>query len=1123
MFRDPFYEQIERKLSTLNNGDAFEECATFLLQDRFPTLSPRRGGNDAGLDGVITKGTERIQLICTTGKDVLGNLTASIKSNQRSGEKIKSCVLATSRCLSNHQVRELQNRASSLGRRLIQIFDRAGMAQRLYKDSRWAKELLGIIGDPPAISPFPITTRHLSDRPPIGRDGEIQTLLGSTDFVITGQPGSGKTHLVYHVSKQIFGRFVVRHDLGEIAAAVRDMEPKALIIDDAFTHINFLGQLRHAREATRSEYRIIATCWPGQEDEVCRVLHVSAKQRMSLGLLPPTLVKEIINQEGIAGPEQLLAELIHQAQEKPGLAVTLSRLCMEADIQEVAMGTALAKDIRNSIGKQAILPLATFALGGKSGMNIESAATLLGENPLSLRQFIEQLSAAGTIDVNGNNLVVTPARLRQALVRDVFMRPPFLDLARCLEKCPDFYSTTEVLIEARALGGTVSEDLLRARLIDVNKAGSNNDNAFIEYASIGQAECEWVLDQFTNRVQAIAPIALLRCPRTVIPMLLDRAHHPTNHETFSDGVPKVLSEWILDASSGPDDILNRRLVLLRELTKWSKNNPATSSICVRLARLAIVNRHESTFSVPWDPRTFTFRSGVLPQAVLASVARLFPSALPMLKSAPFSDAGFIADLFHSWIHPDFFVSTLPPRYVNESRKHARKMMIRFLQAQKQWPFHHALRRYASKLGLSRWIKIPAPAEALFPSRDSRDIAREDEQQRKTANQLANRLAKLTPAKAVQVFAGTYETANEANIQGYLPIHVADQIARAVGDLEPWLEALFKRRGVSILIAPFIEELARRDSDRAATWILKTLPNLQPRRAVIRIAVTQFPPESEVWREASRYFGDCAEEVGWWLGHARFPRENTIALLNSAQSEVARSVAEKLWRWLSLEHKDIPTEFFDDWQRAVVLHGKDDHVLTEIFEAHPGIGEAWLDERLKRPESHLMDPEYDHALTQVIRNLPKAKKLAIIKTVPKESFWFRELIVGLVGNDVSLFSEVLKNEHLRHSSIALLRFRQNSDEPKDFWIPTNWHRMAMLALESGSSEEDVFAATQGGAFGWTGDRSSMYLEQSKPFQTLLTHKNPRIRKIGHMGVTHFKKLYQDRLTVEKQAAIRGELI
>src|SRR5438093_10263906 len=170
MFRDPLYRPIRRRLRELKDGNAFELCANDLLRQIYPSLAPREGGDDAGLDGLIAKeDNSSIQLICTTSDDVLGNLSGSIDSSLKKGGKSHSCILATSQRLTNSKKRVLEDRAKQLGRPLIQIYDQAAMAQLLYRDAHWRKELLGLTGDPPPLSFFPVTTRPLFDVPPLGR------------------------------------------------------------------------------------------------------------------------------------------------------------------------------------------------------------------------------------------------------------------------------------------------------------------------------------------------------------------------------------------------------------------------------------------------------------------------------------------------------------------------------------------------------------------------------------------------------------------------------------------------------------------------------------------------------------------------------------------------------------------------------------------------------------------------------------------------------------------------------------------------------------------------------------------------------------------------------------------
>lgn len=79
--RDPFYQAIVRQLEDGVDAELFERCAADILRGEWPTLVPVRGGGDAGMDGAVGQpGEMPMPLVCTTGTDVIGNLTQSVDS-----------------------------------------------------------------------------------------------------------------------------------------------------------------------------------------------------------------------------------------------------------------------------------------------------------------------------------------------------------------------------------------------------------------------------------------------------------------------------------------------------------------------------------------------------------------------------------------------------------------------------------------------------------------------------------------------------------------------------------------------------------------------------------------------------------------------------------------------------------------------------------------------------------------------------------------------------------------------------------------------------------------------------------------------------------------------------------
>src|SRR5437016_5097468 len=112
MTRDPFYQQILARLKGRLDPETLERFAAALLRPIYPGLVPVRGGCDGGMDGAVTdcQGAP-YPLVCTTGEDVIGNMTASLRSYRDTGGTRDKAVVATSQELTPLRRRNLQEAA----------------------------------------------------------------------------------------------------------------------------------------------------------------------------------------------------------------------------------------------------------------------------------------------------------------------------------------------------------------------------------------------------------------------------------------------------------------------------------------------------------------------------------------------------------------------------------------------------------------------------------------------------------------------------------------------------------------------------------------------------------------------------------------------------------------------------------------------------------------------------------------------------------------------------------------------------------------------------------------------------------------------------------------------------
>ena len=169
-------------------------------------------------------------------------------------------------------------------------------------------------------------------------------------------------------------------------------------------------------------------------------------------------------------------------------------------------------------------------------------------------------------------------------------------------------------------------------------------------------------------------------------------------------------------------------------------------------------------------------------------------------------------------------------------------------------------------------------------------------------------------------------------------------------------------------------------------------------------------------------------------------------------------------------------------------------------------------------------EYDRALPAAVAALTREQKRKLIEIMPRSSS-VSELVRSLVGRDVDLFRDLLSREELGPVRLDPLRMDFGSglhakNAVRDF--DEVWQQMALMAMEKGFSEEEIFSSTQGSGYSWSGSMSSMYATRMAPFEKLLKTGHPRLQKIGQTGVNNFSPQRDAHLAHEKRAAIKGEL-
>jgi len=348
MRHDSHYCAIEARLKGEVDPELFERCAVDLLRTIYPGLVPIRGGGDGGRDGeIVEEGKPAYPLVTTTSPKVLANLKRSLGSYLRNGHVARRVVIATSQFLTVTKRDNLRKAATKLGFELVRVHDGADFTGRLYRDPPWCKELLGLTGRPRALVSAPTPNRPLFDGPLIGRESVLAQIHDANqDFLLIGQPGSGKSAVLRTLVERRNALFVIDHDPMAIANDIRELAPEIVILDDAHVDPDQVRRLREIRREIRGDFRIVAASWPAPFDRmVAQAFGADSPETVELETLDRDQMVEVIGTTKLDLPDIWIEELLNQSIGLPGLAITLCGLCSEGHSHKIADGTALLDQV----------------------------------------------------------------------------------------------------------------------------------------------------------------------------------------------------------------------------------------------------------------------------------------------------------------------------------------------------------------------------------------------------------------------------------------------------------------------------------------------------------------------------------------------------------------------------------------------------------------------------------------------------------------------------------------------------------------------------------------------------------------------------------------------------------
>lgn len=1161
MKHDPFYRQIIDRLNGELDPDVFEECVVDLIRKHDGLFAvPIRGGSDGGMDGAIADGEgEPIPIISTISNNVSGNMKRNLERYKKKSEggNARKCIVATSRSLTPQRQVNLTKKARELGFTLLQVVEQSGVAARLYHDSKWCKELLHLTGQPSALSVIPVTRRQLPEFELVGRTEAKDWLRNSHgDRLLVGEPGAGKTSLLYEsaIDEENRALFVVSHDEGEIANAVRDQEPKIIFVDDAHTDIDFLSKLLRLRREIRGDFEILATCWHGDRDEIVQTLDTRPENVHVLKRLTQDEMADIVINSGITGNHSLVNEIVRQAAGLPGLAGTLAYFALQGRWREIYTGDALATDIttfyKNRISGDVAGLLACFALGGNSGMGKEAVSETLSMQILVLRQDLTSLAHGGIIEEVANSkdfIMVRPPALRHALIRDVFFSGaaalPESVFERLLVEAPNPKDFALELIGANSRGGNIPAPLLHSyigslepRLWKERQQRLSKcppkwkefatvpkpvwlkyekiHEVWEEYAWLGHNEASWVLENFNSKYSLIARPLLQHIPEQVMPRLFNEAIGDTRPlNSNSDHPFRLLEDWIMQSHPRRAESIQRRATILSATKAWiSEGRDPVIGYSAML--LAVVPHFDFAENQPGIRGSIIIHSGYLKIEHLQILQDFWKEIIKCARTYPVPNWEEFIKSVASWAYPF---------HGNGPDENTRKMMTDFAQemaldvaevASDHVGVLHGLMDLMDRSYPDFEIVTDDAIDILYPI-EKLENGWEERQKNwiQAADKLACEWIEREPEEVVaQLEHIELEMSKMGSSWPRLTPQLCHRLAEKTPDPLKWFYTMLSTTLPVDTVEPFLQKAIKKGMSGWEQALQSCFQSTKLQSIAVKLTLTQENVSNELRQSALDIAGQFPNEVERLLWSNQLSKTTILELFNHPDKSLVSALAMAAW-----QHK--PADEIDNWLRphwenAIVEYNEaveqdlDDYWLANVFSVEPNLGVKWLGRRFE--EDSFKPYKFEKSIAAVTASLNDMERERWLEKIPDSYLW-RSTVTRLVGNSPSRFEKILSSPRNEIDVLAPL------SRPT---IDATWIEFAKLAIQHGHAAASIASYAFSDSFSWSGNLSDLYKKRYEQFEPFMDDSDEIVRRIATAGREHFFQQYESVRSREAEEEVFG---
>jgi hypothetical protein len=1108
--RDPFYADIERALASPLDTDLFERLAAEIVESKGYPTNLAVGGADNGYDFELLDSTlEPGPGVVTTSDRVTTNLKKNLASNRSNcPNAAKKTFVVTSTVLTSVKRNNLKKAAGELGYVYLGAADRADVARYIYAHPHWASELLGLAGEPSALSVVARTSRPLLDVALVGRDAARQSLRElQGDAMVVGSPGSGKTALLADLAASGEASFMVSRDMSAVANALRAQQPKVVVIDDLDDDVAATRDLVQLRTEIGADFRIVVTDWE-RCPELEQAMGLASDDIVVLDQLSRDEIVEVVKSVGVAGPRQLIREIVDQSEGMPGLAVTLTQAALSGDYEALFAGDRLGLVMESAVnqllgnaaeGNAAILALAAIAFAGDVGLALEETADFVGISRGELQRVLRRLTSGGIVRSDARRVSIRPRSLRSYLIRKAFFGPGPADYQRLLAVVPNSGQTAVELVKASRAGAVVPD------LLDI-VLSSGDTMAARYYVGTGEREAREYLRAAPEMSIHVAHEALHTAPEVVIPSLLVLALDDRRelHNTPEQPL-RLIKDWGNSAFPGGGEAVERKRTVINAALKWAAEGGDFETAC-RACCEVLRTSFEGSETDPGAGMTIHLVSGMLTDEEIAQLIPLWEqvrNAIGQAASVPWPS---LLSLASSLVHPRV-LGDHPIEVFAASRGFAQRVLDDLGELGRPHPA--VLERLSSlraRLGLEEIYEIPHDYAVLLGERDFTDWERDEEQRAQQIAELADQWAVDHPNDFAARMRWLADEAALAGGTGYdRSPHLCYLVAQRVSSPRGWLDAVIAGGLGPTCQQPFVDCAIAGYEEGWETLVSPMLGDTPTESVAIDAALRAPSMSDELWPSIAPLLPRYEKHIDILCLRKQVSTHTLGRLLTHESSVVVHATAVGMWT--GEKHGQIPEELRTQWEDAVVRIDDDEYWLEEILASSPDVAARWLRARIEHNDWRALGQRKN--VSSACQGLDHDERLQILGSVGSQ-FYNESVAAALIGDSEDLYREVLRDSSMDDNWEAPLR-RSPDDE---------WRRLAGIALEEGKSPRDLAGASMLRSESWSGPHSAHLQSKIDAFTPWLDDPVPEVREIARQAIQWFSESKERALADERREAIEG---